>query len=183
MRRKIMKEVIIREALPEDAEKLIDYLNKIGGESNHLLHGANGCQITVEKEREFITRIKNAKNECMLVGVCDGEIVSVASLSGYAKKRVAHRGSLGVSAHRGSLGVSVRKSYWNQGIGTKMIERLIAFAKSASICVIELEVKEDNENAIALYEKMGFEKIGRYKKYFCIEGTYYDAYLMNLYLD
>ena len=64
-----------------------------------------------------------------------------------------------------------------------MIERLIAFAKSASICVIELEVKEDNKNAIALYEKMGFEKIGQYKKYFCIEGMYYDAYLMNLYLD
>lgn len=174
MGRKTMKDVIIREALPEDAEKLIDYLNEIGGESNHLLHGANEFQITVEKEREFVTRIKNAKNECMLVGICNGEIVSVASLSGYVKKRVAHRGS---------LGVSVRKSYWNQGIGTKMIERLIAFAKSASICVIELEVKEDNENAIALYEKMGFEKIGRYKKYFCIEGMYYDAYLMNLYLD
>ena len=30
---------IIREAVPEDAENMISYLNQVGGESDNLLHG------------------------------------------------------------------------------------------------------------------------------------------------
>ena len=49
--------------------------------------------------------------------------------------------------------------------------------------VIHLGVKADNENAIKLYKKLGFEKIGVYKNFFKINGIYYDEILMNLYLD
>ena len=31
----------IREAVPDDAEKMILYLNQVGGESDNLLHGEN----------------------------------------------------------------------------------------------------------------------------------------------
>ena len=32
---------IVREALPDDAERMILYLNQVGGESDNLLHGMN----------------------------------------------------------------------------------------------------------------------------------------------
>ena len=39
---------IIREAVPDDAEKMIVYLNKVGGESDYLLHGENGFTVPFE---------------------------------------------------------------------------------------------------------------------------------------
>ncbi len=86
-------------------------------------------------------------------------------------------------AHRGRLAISVRKKYWNLGIGTRMMEELIKFAKGiAKLEVIELEVRANNHSAIRLYEKFGFERIGVFKKFFKIDGEYFDALLMNLYL-
>ena len=59
---------------------------------------------------------------------------------------------------------------------------LIDFAKKNGAEVLELQVRSDNESAIGLYKKFGFEKIGTYKNFFKIDGEYFDADFMNLYL-
>lgn len=169
-----MRELIIRKAIKDDAEKIIEYLNLIGGESENLLFGENEFNMPIESERSFIESMNNSDRNILLVGLVNKEIVSIASLQGYERERIAHRGN---------MGVSVKKKYWHKGIATKMINELIKFAKSANITVIELEVKSENTNAIDLYEKMGFEKIGVYKNFVKINDKYYDNYLMNLYLD
>lgn len=46
----------------------------------------------------------------------------------------------------------------------------------------DLEVVTDNEIAIALYHKFGFEIIGTYENYMKLNDRYLDVYLMNLYL-
>lgn len=109
----------------------------------------------------------------MLIGRIDGIIASIVSHSGSERERIAHRGE---------IAVSVRKDYWNLGVGNIMMEELIQFAKKAGIEVIGLEVKSDNSNAIRLYEKFGFKRIGTYERFFKIDGKYYDSELMNLYL-
>ena len=43
-----------------------------------------------------------------------------------------------------------------------------------------LDVRADNERAIALYRKFGFQEIGTYNDYFNINGSFYDAKLMVL---
>lgn len=48
--------------------------------------------------------------------------------------------------------------------------------------IISLEVRSDNERAIKLYKKFGFEKIGIYKGFFKIDEEYIDFELMNLYM-
>lgn len=169
-----MENLIIREAEPEDAEALLAYLNQIGGESDNLLFGENEFTMSVEQEKEFLDSFKNADKSIMLLGIWDGEIAACASLQNLQKKRIAHRAS---------MAISVKKQYWHRGIASEMVGTLIDFAKKAGISVIELEVKSDNVHAVSLYEKMGFEKIGTYRKFFYIDGVYYDAYLMNLYLD
>lgn len=169
-----MEKLIIRRAVKNDAEKIIEYLNIIGGESENLLFGENEFNISVESERSFIESMNSSDRNILLVGVINEEIVGISSLQGYERERISHRGN---------IAVSVKKKYWHKGIATQMINEVIKFAKSASITVIELEVKAENTNAIALYEKMGFEKIGVYKKSVKINGEYYNDYLMNLYLD
>ena len=63
--------------------------------------------------------------------------------------------------HRAQLGVAVRKEYWNQGIATAILNRLIEAAPGMGFSQIELSVVADNERAQALYRKLGFREIGR----------------------
>ena len=55
--------------------------------------------------------------------------------------------------------------------------------QETSLKVLDLEVKEDNLSAINLYKKFNFQEIGRYPQMFNVNQKYYDALLMNLYID
>ena len=63
-----------------------------------------------------------------------------------------------------------------------MLNQLLDHARKQDISVIETHVRADNASAISLYEKMGFERIGTYRRFFRIGEKDYDAELMNLYL-
>ena len=66
--------------------------------------------------------------------------------------------------------------FQDQGIGSKLIE----FAKSAGIEIINLEVRSDNASAVHLYEKFGFKHIGTSPAFFKIDDEYYDFEIMYL---
>ena len=51
----------------------------------------------------------------------------------------------------------VKKKYRNKGIGSLLTDFLINKAKELGYCEISLGVDCDNENALHLYEKKGFE--------------------------
>ena len=161
----------IRKATPEDAAQLLAYLNQIGGESDNLLFGANEMQLPLEQEAAFVESINRMPTSAMLVGILDGAVVSVASVQGFGRPRIAHRGN---------VALSVGKAHWGQGIGTQMMQALLDFSRGAGLKVLELEVRSDNAAAIRLYEKMGFRKFGTYRKFFCISGQYFDADYMTL---
>ena len=63
------------------------------------------------------------------------------------------------------------------GIGTKLLHYLIDNAKQQNVKTINLEVNENNQYAIALYEKFNFKRIGLRKKYY---NNTDDAILMTL---
>ena len=164
-------EVLYRNAQPNDAATLLDYLKTIGGESDNLTFGSEGFPATVEQEEAFLAGMQ--EDTLMLMALEDGKIVGNASISRYGRTRFAHRWS---------LAISIRKSHWGMGIGSELMARLIAYAKEQGAEVIELEVRSDNDRAKALYRKFGFETFGTYKKFFKIDGQYYDADYMTLYL-
>ncbi len=164
----------IAQAVKADAEKIIEYLNIVGGESDNLLFGGGEFKISVKDEEDFIENISKSDTSALLIGKISGEIVSIASLNSSPRERIAHQAD---------LAISVKKKYWNIGVATHMMAAAISFAKQNSKTeILHLGVKAENQNAIALYKKMGFEKIGEYKKFFKIDGKYYDEILMNLYL-
>lgn len=51
------------------------------------------------------------------------------------------------------------------------------------IKVVSLIVKDGNERAIHLYEKYGFEVVGRHKNNVYVYNQYHDVLLMDLYLE
>jgi len=161
---------IIREAVPDDAEKMISYLNQAGGESDYLLHGENEFLVPIEGVRRKLAMSKESENSIVLIALENEQIIARAELEGYAAARIRHRAK---------LSISVKKEYWNQGIGTEILKRIIEQAMKMNIRVIELEVISDNARGINLYHKMGFVDIGIYKDYFCINGTFKDAVIMQ----
>ena len=63
------------------------------------------------------------------------------------------------------------------------IEEALEKIQETSLKILDLEVKEDNLSAINLYKKFNFQEIGRYPQMFNVNQKYYDALLMNLYID
>ena len=164
------KTYIIREAVSDDAEKMILYLNQVGGESDNLLHGENEFKVPIEGVKRKLAMSKESENSIVLIALENDRIIARAELEGYYAARIRHRAK---------FSISVKKEYWNQGIGTEMLKRIVEQAKKMKIRIIELEVITDNYGAIALYHKMGFIDIGTYKDYFYVNGMFKDAVVMQ----
>lgn len=73
---------------------------------------------------------------------------------------------------------------WGNHIGTRFMERIIEFAKSmAHTETISLGVRSDNERAISLYRRFGFEKIGTFDGYMKVNGKDVSCDIMRLNLS
>ena len=167
-------DLVIEKARPEDSAELLNLLNTIGGETDNLTFGAEGVPVSVEEEAAFLTSLEHSTSSVMFVAKKNGRIVGNASFNGTTRERLKHRGE---------FGISVSKSEWGHGVGSKLLEAVIDFARNTAYAeIISLEVRQDNVRAIRLYEKYGFEKIGSFPGFLKINGEYIDFDLMNLYL-
>jgi RimJ/RimL family protein N-acetyltransferase len=168
------QQLILRKPVVEDAQRMVEYLNIVGGESDNLLFGKDEFRLTVEQEMKYIESISNDTNTLMILGIINANIVSVAQISSSNRKRIAHNSD---------VSISVKKEYWGNGIGSAVMEKLISFAKEhGTIKNIGLGVKASNHKAIAMYEKFGFKKVGVHKDYFNVDGNFDDEILMDLYI-
>jgi [ribosomal protein S18]-alanine N-acetyltransferase len=70
--------------------------------------------------------------------------------------------------------IGVDPAFQGQGIGRRLLDVLLGFADGGAVY---LEVRTDNEAAIALYRSVGFEQIGVRKRYYRVSGA--DAYTMR----
>ena len=94
-----------------------------------------------------------------------------------------HSGNKIKARHQGELGIVVAKKYQKFGIGSEIIRQLIDFCKGNGITTrIQLDTRKDNEVAVKLYEKFGFEIEGCLKNTTLLNGVYYDLYVMGLML-
>lgn len=170
------EELLVREAVPEDARALLDYMNRIGGESDNLLYGKNEIKRTAAQEQEFLYGMQKDPNGAMFVGLLRGQIIGSAQCG---RKSPQTR-----TWHRGSVALAVSKAQWGKGVGRCLMQRLMDYAKEIGLEMLELEVRADNAGAIALYQKTGFVEIGRYKNFFkYAPGVYADALLMQCVLS
>ena len=76
--------------------------------------------------------------------------------------------------------VAVDPEYRRLGIGRALIEELTKRARDKKLAFLTLEVRASNGAAIALYEKTGFEKVGRRPRFY--SDPCEDAELMTLYI-
>lgn len=104
--------------------------------------------------------------QCLVVetadGVCGYGIVSTGA-------REAH-----------ILNICVARPWRGRGIGRALMRRMVDDARAGGNEVAFLEVRPSNPKAIALYESMGFLRIGLRRGYYQAVGGREDAYVYRL---
>ena len=76
------------------------------------------------------------------------------------------------------MNIAVHPESRGKGYGHYLLTKMIETGTSMGIETVWLEVRPSNPMAIMLYEKIGFEKIGRRSKYY--RDTKEDAVVMSL---
>jgi putative acetyltransferase len=81
--------------------------------------------------------------------------------------------------HSGHLGIAVRDDWRRQGVGTKLMESALDLADNwLGLTRLDLRVFADNEAALGLYRKFGFEVEGRHRRFALRAGEYANALVM-----
>ena len=128
--------------------------NTLGLPSERVQHSIDGFQRFGPDDHIFVAVLE------------DGTVIGSAGLTVCSNPRMRHVGSVGLYVHT---------DYQNQGVGTALMKVLLDLADNWLMLVrVELEVFADNERAIRLYEKLGFEKEGLLRMTTVRDGRYVD---------
>ena len=64
------------------------------------------------------------------------------------------------------MNIAVSPDYRRRGIAKALVNELTAYLSKNNVIALLLEVRVSNEPAITLYEKMGFQQVGRRPNYY-----------------
>jgi len=97
------------------------------------------------------------------------ELVGTAGLVLSERQKEQHKGTM--------VGMYVRADARNAGVGRRLVETVIAYAKGR-VEQVQLAVVSENIAALRLYERFGFVQYGFEKKALKQAGRYYDEIRM-----
>ena len=146
-------ELLVRNAVASDARVLCETMQRTHAQTDYLLSYPDEQSVDDEQEARSLEETERSGNEVELVAVIDGRIVGSAGVCAVRSRRKV--------AHRARCGISILKEYWGMGIGRALIEASIDCARQAGYTQLELEAVADNERAVSLYRRAGFEEYGR----------------------
>ena len=164
--------IVLRNATPEDAEDLITYLKVTTAETPYLIREPEEVVMTQEQETAFINNCLNSDRSLMLIATLDGKHIGNCSFNpvgNYKRYR-----------HRCEVAIALYQEFCGYGIGKIMMETVLKAAKEIGFEQAELEVISDNQNAITLYEKLGFQKYGTFPDNMKYADGHYAALLRRL---
>jgi GNAT superfamily N-acetyltransferase len=113
--------VSIREAAPKDAEQMIAFYNRVGGESDFLSFGEGEFLRPLSEYELFLASVKEEQNSLIVVTEKEEEIISIASITSSQNPR---------NKHVGTLGIVVETAYSGVGLGKQLMIELIEWART-----------------------------------------------------
>ena len=162
------KEVMIRFRKIDDADNLFQMFSSMS-EKTLKLSMAPYTKDRIERWMEDL------QNVIPLVSEHNGKIVGQAVIHKFPQERRKGIGDLAVYLH---------DDFQNVGLGTAMIKRILKLAKKEKMHRIELSVIAENNIALHLYEKCGFQIEGIAKDdFYGYDGKYHDVINMGLILS
>jgi len=170
------KTFFIRSAQGKDAAKVLICASQIIGEQRYSVTSPEEFLVGLEQEIEFLERFRKDPDRLFLVAETEEREI-VGSLDFAPSHFLRQR-------HWGEFGMGVLAAHRGEGIGTALLETFLSWAKGQQILEkVCLAVHADNEPAIALYQKLGFEIEGvRRRETQMGPDQYVDAILMAKFL-
>jgi putative acetyltransferase len=157
--------IIIRAAEPGDFEGLRETMAQPIAQANTLQLPLPSAEMWRKRLAEFPVGGQ------LLVAEVDGKVVGNLGIhpAGPSPRR----------RHAAAIGMSVHDAYQGRGVGTALMRAAIDLCDNwLQILRLELEVYTDNEAALALYRKFGFEIEGTHRAEAFRNGQYADVYSM-----
>ncbi|MBB3133399.1 putative acetyltransferase [Rhizobium pisi] len=155
--------VVVRAVRLSDAEEVTDLINLPGVRAGTLRPPYQ----TVEEVRKHMEN--PSPGALNLVVTLNGKIVGSCGLNRLAGRR----------QHVASIGMGVHDDFTGRGFGRVLLGAMVDAADDwLDVKRLELTVYTDNDVAIRLYEKFGFEKEGLLRSFGYRAGQYVDAYTM-----
>jgi L-phenylalanine/L-methionine N-acetyltransferase len=154
----------IRRAEPDDCSALYEMF------TSPKLY-ANTMQLPYPSREMWRQRLSDSEGTYNLVAVVDGRVVGMFGLHTFPNRPRRH--------HAGAIGMTVHEDWHGKGVGTALMRAGLGLADNwLGLTRLELEVYTDNEAAVRLYERFGFEREGLLRRHAYRDGRYVDSYVM-----
>jgi hypothetical protein len=164
------QEITLRPAVPEDASEIIETINSVALERSYIL--TEQFKKTELEEKQYIAEMDTTKN-LLLVAVADGKVIGGLG---------AHQASSGrhfKNAHVCEIGLHLINPYREQGIGAKMLEYALKWARDYGYKKLDACIFTSNKRSLNLFRKFGFVVEGKRAKQFRIGNEYIDEVIMG----
>jgi putative acetyltransferase len=160
--------ITVRRAAPGDAPALVALAEAVAGEEEGWILTTDVWR-SASDERRYLKAVRNHPDAAVFVAEADGRVVARLSLS-----RDPHP----ASGHVADVGLMVAAPFRRRGIGSRLLEVAVEWARASDVRKLELHVFPWNGPALGLYESFGFEREGYRRDHFARESGYADAILM-----
>ncbi len=157
-------DVSIRQAEPSDFEAV----HQIYSSLNILRWDMELPYPSLEDYRQ---RLQPKDHRYKLVAIVDDNVIGFTEIQTFAYPRIRHVGRI--------ANMAVQDNMHGKGIGSALMQANIDMADNyLQLIRLFLEVWCDNEPAVNLYRKFGFEVEGTHKNFGIRDGKFADAYTM-----
>ncbi|MBM7636480.1 GNAT family N-acetyltransferase [Streptococcus saliviloxodontae] len=170
------QEVYFAEADVFDAQSLLDFLDRVGGETEFIDLDESGILMSLpEMEKSLAYRLASENNICLLAKL-GSRVIGMLNIAADFREQ---------TRHIGDLFVVIEKAYWGYGLGQTLMELAMDWAQETDeIARLELTVQVRNDRAVHVYQKYGFEIEGVKKRGAKLKnGEFLDVYLMGKLID
>lgn len=125
----------------------------------------------IERDAYEYPWTENIFRDCVRVGYCCVVLEVGGEIVGYGVLSMA-------AAEAHLLNLCVRPACQRRGLGSDLLEWLLARAREGGAREVFLEVRPSNHAALRLYEHAGFRRIGLRRDYYRAEGGREDAVVL-----
>lgn len=160
-----IESLTIRRAEPDDADAVYEMFTASTVYSGTL-------QLPYPSREYWRRRLsENTDIVYYLVGIIEGRIVGMVHVATFPRPRRKHAGEIGISVH---------EDWQGKGVGKELMRAIVDLSDNwLNLTRLELEVYADNEAAIRLYERFGFEVEGRLRQHAFRDGQFVDSIMMG----
>ena len=162
-------DVLIRNAVPDDAAGVIAILNPIIEDGRYTMFDT---PFTLESERTYIETLTDRDSFLVAVRTDDNAVVGFQSMSPLAAFSHAFD-------HVGVMGTYVEQSTRRQGIAKRLFPATFDAARSKGYEKIFTYIRADNPVALDTYQKHGFRVIGTAERHAKVQDRYVDVLLVE----